>query len=203
MAQTAENTPLTGAAAPDEGAAPEVAGREHAAGQLGAQDHPGPGAPVDSTSPTTPAPAGPPTGTTPLLTDPVPGSTPVVTPEQVTQVEQQVADLQLQEETVRQLLTLLADAAAYVDRGYPSGIDLGAFGASRRGSRMARHTAGAQERVAEALDMASQALAQHQLAIEIFRNDLLEVEDEATTLLSILQQRAEDTVVSIERSVER
>lgn len=179
MAETAENT-----------ARPDLAGSDHAAGRLEAQEQPSPGAPV--------APASP-----PLLTDPLPGSTPVVTPEQVTQVEQQVADLQLQEETVRQLLTLLADAAACVNRGYPSGIDLGAFGGSRRGSRMARHTAGAQERVAEALDMASQALAQHQLAIEIFRDELLQVEDEAATLLSILQQRAEDTVVSIERSVER
>lgn len=183
---------------------PSVAGRDHDADQVGAESHPAPGAAADTTTPSdTTTPVTPAVGGPPLLPDPVPGSTPVVTPEQVTQVEAQVADLQLQEETVRQLLTLLADAATSVRQGYPDSIDLAAFGGSRRGSRMARHTAGAQERVLRALDMAAQALAQHQTAIAVFRDDLEQVETEAADLLAILKQRSEDVVVSIERSVER
>lgn len=182
---------------------PSVTGRDHDAGQLGAEPAPAPGAEATPGATVPAPPVTPAAGGQPLLPDPVPGSTPVVTPEQVTQVEARVADLQLQEETVRQLLTLLGDAATSVRQGYPGSIDLAAFGGSRRGSRMARHTAGAQERVLRALDMASEALAQHQTAITVFRDDLEQVESEAADLLAILKQRSQDVVVSIERSVDR
>ncbi|GAA4686881.1 hypothetical protein [Nocardioides nanhaiensis] len=180
---------------------PSVAGRDHASEQVGAASHPAPGTetgdPASTTTPVVPV-----TGAAPPLPGGPLGGSPVVTPEEVSLAEAQVADLQLQEETVRQLLTLLADAATSVRQGYPEGVDLGAFGGSRRGSRMARHTAGAQERVMRALDMASEALAQHQTAITVFRDDLEQVESEAADLLAILKQRSEDVVVSVERSVD-
>jgi len=194
-------------------APPSVAGRERDAEQVGAESHPAPGTETESPEGTGAGsaagaedptlPVAPVTGAQPPLPGGPLGGSPVVTPEEVTQAEAQVADLQLQEETVRQLLNLLADAATSVRQGYPDRIDLGAFGGSRRGTRMARHTAGAQERVLRALDMASEALGQHQTAITVFRDELEQVESEAADLLAILKQRSQDVVVSIERSVDR
>jgi hypothetical protein len=116
--------------------------------------------------------------TPPPATSPVPPVTPAA---QVPVVDDsaaraQLEDLQLQESVVAQLLDVLDDAGRQVSTGAPQWVDPDAFGGTREGERMARHTIRAQVRVQEALHQALDALAQHHVALSTFRDEVRRVE---------------------------
>ncbi len=94
-------------------------------------------------------------------TSPDPLSPPTAPPMQFPDAEGAIADLQLQDATVRHLLAVLDEAGRTVIEGAPDGLEGDTFGGTHQGERMARHTAGARERVLVTLDRAAEALARH------------------------------------------
>ncbi|MCW2816916.1 MAG: hypothetical protein JWN84_4371 [Nocardioides sp.] len=109
----------------------------------------------------------------------------------VATAQAQVADLQLQESVVAQVLDVLDEAGRQVCEGAPRWVDPDVFGGSRRGERMARHTLRAQDRVHQALAMATEALAGHHVALATFRDDVRRVEAQAEEHLVVVRARVE------------
>lgn len=133
-----------------------------------------------------------PAGTAPT---PVPSTTsPVTSPvtpalPDVSGAQAALADLQLQDSVVAQVLQVIDEAGRAVASGAPRWVDPEVFGGSGKGERMARHTIGAQARVHQALDMAMAALVQHQVALTTFRDEVQRVEADTADELAAVRAR--------------
>lgn len=103
-----------------------------------------------------------------------------------------LAEFQMQESAVAQVLAILDEAGAAVATGRPDWVDPDVFGGStREARRMARHTARAQHRVHQALDLATEAVHQHVVAMSTFRDEVLRAEGETEDHLAAIRARLE------------
>lgn len=144
---------------------------------MATEDHP-----VDTTAATSAPPVTPPV---------IPPTTPPPAPYvDTTPSQAALAEFAMQESTVAQVLAVLDDAGRAVAGGRPDWVDPDVFGGeTREARRMARHTVRAQVRVHQALDMATEAVHQHVVAMETFRAEVLRAEDETEAHLAEIRAR--------------
>lgn len=99
-------------------------------------------------------------------------------------------EFRMQESTVTQVLAILDEAGQAVATGRPGWVDPEVFGGdTREARRMARHTVRAQHRVHQALDMATEAIHQHTVAMATFRDEVLRAESVTADNLDAIRAR--------------